>query len=136
MKRILSILTSFLILAGCIPSGYQNAGQVSETLDIYPDYTGIVMPVNIAPMNFKVLNQADACVVEISSASSTITLKGPVVSIPVKKWHALLEEARGGDLVYKVYVKRDGKWLRFADYTNTVASEPIDEYVTYRLIEP
>ena len=136
MKRILSILTSFLILAGCIPSGYQNAGQVSETLDIYPDYTGIVMPVNIAPMNFKVLNQADACVVEISSASSTITLKGPVVSIPVKKWHALLEEARGGDLVYKVYVKRDGKWLRFADFTNTVASEPIDEYVTYRLIEP
>ena len=136
MKRILYILSLTLALAGCIPSGYQDAEPVSETLDIYPDYAGVVMPVNIAPMNFEVLNQADACVVEISSATQTVVAKGPVVSIPVKKWHALLEEAKGGDLVYKVYVKRDGKWLRFAEFSNTVAPEPIDEYVTYRLIEP
>ena len=127
MKRILSILSLTLALAGCIPSGFQNADPVSEQLELYPDYTQVVMPVNIAPMNFKVLNQADACVVEISSASQTLTLKGPVVSIPVKKWHSLLEEAKGGDLLYKVYVKRDGKWLSFAEFKNTVAPEPVDE---------
>ena len=57
MKRLLSILSLTLALAGCIPSGFQNAEPVSEPLDIYPDYIGVVMPVNIAPMNFKVLNQ-------------------------------------------------------------------------------
>ncbi|MBO4844321.1 MAG: PD40 domain-containing protein [Bacteroidales bacterium] len=136
MKRILSILALALVLAGCIPSGYQDASQTSEALEIYPDYTGVVMPVNIAPMNFEVLNAADACVVEISYAGQTVAVKGPVVSVPVKKWHAMLEAAKGGELVYKVYVKRDGKWLRFAEFSNTVAPDPIDEYVTYRLIEP
>lgn len=136
MKRLLYILALALTLAGCVPSGYKEASQTQEALDIYPDYTGVVMPVNIAPMNFKVLNQADACVVEITSSSGTIAVKGPVVSVPVKKWHAMLEAAKGGELVYKVYVKRDGKWFSFAEFSNTVAPEPIDEYVTYRLIEP
>lgn len=136
MKRLLYILALALTLAGCVPSGYKEASQTQEALDIYPDYTGVVMPVNIAPMNFKVLNQADACVVEIISASGTIAVKGPVVSVPVKKWHAMLEAAKGGELVYNVYVKRDGKWFSFAEFSNTVAPEPIDEYVTYRLIEP
>ena len=136
MKRLLYILALALTLAGCVPSGYKEASQTQEALDIYPDYTGVVMPVNIAPMNFKVLNQADACVVEIISASGTIAVKGPVVSVPVKKWHAMLEATKGGELVYKVYVKRDGKWFSFAEFSNTVAPEPIDEYVTYRLIEP
>ena len=136
MKRFLSILSSVLLLASCIPSGFQDAEPVSEQIDIYPDYTGVVMPVNIAPMNFKVLNQADACVVQISSASTTLTLKGPVVSIPLGKWRAMLEEAKGGDLQYKVFVKRGGKWLLLPEFSNTVAPEPVDEYVTYRLIEP
>ncbi|MBQ1905237.1 MAG: PD40 domain-containing protein, partial [Bacteroidales bacterium] len=136
MKRLLFILALALTLAGCVPSGYKDASQTSEALEIYPDYTGVVVPVNIAPMNFKVLNQADAYVVEITSASGTIAVKGPVVSVPVKKWHAMLEASKGGELTYKVYVKREGKWLCFADFSITVAPEPIDEYVTYRLIEP
>ena len=85
MKRLLYILALALTLAGCVPSGYKDASQTSEALEIYPDYIGVVMPVNIAPMNFKVLNQADAYVVEITSASGTIAVKGPVVSVPVKK---------------------------------------------------
>lgn len=136
MKRILYILASVLALAGCIPSGFKDAEPVSEPLDIYPDYMGVVVPVNIAPLNFNVLNDADACVVEISSPSQTIAVKGPEISVPVKKWHALMEEAKGSEVVYKVYVKRGGKWLCFKEFANTVAPDPIDEYVTYRLIEP
>ena len=113
MKRLLFILALALTLAGCVPSGYKDASQTSEALEIYPDYTGVVVPVNIAPMNFKVLNQADAYVVEITSASGSIAVKGPVVSVPVKKWHAMLEASKGGDLTYKVYVKREGKTYRF-----------------------
>lgn len=136
MKRILYILASVLALAGCIPSGFKDAEPVSEPLDIYPDYMGVVVPVNIAPLNFNVLNDADACVVEISSPSQTIAVKGPEISVPVKKWHALMEEAKGSEVVYKVYVKRGGKWFCFKEFANTVAPDPIDEYVTYRLIEP
>ena len=136
MKRILYILASVLALAACVPSGYKDAEPVSEPLDIYPDYAGVVVPVNIAPLNFNVLNPSDACVVEISSPSRTLVVRGPEVSVPVKEWHALLEEAKGGEIVYKVYVKREGRWLRFAEFSNTVVPDPIDEYVTYRLIEP
>ncbi len=136
MKRFLLILASVFALTCCVPSGYRDAQPLAEELIVYPDYTDLVIPCNIAPMNFIVKNEADACVVEIQGKGEPIVLKGPEVSIPLDRWKKALEENKGGEMTFTVYVKRDGSWLRFADFTNAVASDPIDEYITYRLIEP
>lgn len=136
MKRIINILLGLSLFAGCVPSGYGDAVAASDDLCLYPDYTDLVIPCNIAPMNFNVKNDADACVVEISGGGKEIKLKGPEVSIPLSKWKELLEASKGGDITIKVYTRTDGKWRKYPDVINTVASDPIDEYVMYRLIEP
>lgn len=136
MKHIFSLLLGAVLFVGCIPSGYEGAAGASDTLSIYPDYTDLVIPCNIAPLNFNVLNKADACVVTLSGGNCEIKLKGPEVSIPLRQWHALLSEAKGGKITIRVYVRNDGKWVKYPDVFDEVASEPIDEYVMYRLIEP
>ena len=44
-----------LILAvGCSPSRPGGHEQTDEGLEIYPDYTSLIIPPNIAPLNFQV----------------------------------------------------------------------------------
>lgn len=136
MKRILTILSVFSVLAACTPSGYRDASPAQDALNIYPDYTDVVIPFNIAPMNFNLKNAADASVVEVAWADGSMALKGPEVSFPLKKWRSMLEAAKGGDLTFTVYAKSGGKWFKYNSFKMTVASDAIDPYVTYRLIEP
>lgn len=137
MKGILKIISAMLPLCGCVPSGFGDAGALSgEELEIYPDYKGVTIPCNIAPMNFDVVNEAEKCFVVIDGAGKSMTLKGPGVRIPERKWKDLLESSKGEDLTFSVYVKRDGRWYSFERFSQSVEAEPVDSYVTYRLIEP
>ena len=120
--------------AACTPGGWKDATPAAEALALYPDYTDIVIPGNIAPLNFNVLNDADACVAVLSGTDGELVLRGPEVRIPEKKWRRLLDGA--GELRVRVFVRRQGRWQALPDTRWTVAPETIDRYVTYRLIEP
>lgn len=132
-------LTKFLLLA-CIASScigsYQDAAPSSEPLSIYPDYTDVVVPANIAPLNFNILNEADASVAVLSGAGMSIQAKGPGIRISEKKWKKLLEQSRGNSIEVDVYSKKDGRWSKYESFAIQVAEEDIDPYITYRLIEP
>ena len=39
------------------------AGQIDRLPEIYPDYTGVTVPVSIAPLNFAVQTEGKACAV-------------------------------------------------------------------------
>ena len=127
------VLLALLLAAGCTPAGWKDAAPAAEAPALYPDYTDIVIPCNIAPLNFNVLNPGDACVAVLSGADASVVLRGPEVRIPEKQWRRLLDGAEA--LSVQVFVRRDGKWLALPDTRWTVA-EPVDRYVTYRLIEP
>ena len=138
MRRYLGLWLFLLILllpASCTPGGWQAAPQDAEAPALYPDYTDIVIPRNIAPLNFDVLNPADACLAVLSGANASLVLKGPGIRIPEKKWRRLLGEA-GDALSVRVFVRRQGKWQALPETRWTVAPDEIDRYVTYRLIEP
>lgn len=134
MRRAIIPLMMSLLVTACIPSGYKQATDVSDSPAIYPDYSELTIPCNIAPLNFNILNDSDACVVEISSGESSYVFKGPEIRIPEKKWQQLL--ASGPELEYSIFIKREGKWLALKPFTNTVVQDAIDPYITYRLIEP
>lgn len=103
---------------------------------IYPDYTGIILPPNIAPMNFEIKEQGDEYVSRVTGPDGkSITVKGKSVKWSGNDWHTLLEASKGGELNYEVYVKNEGVWKRYS-FTNRVAEEEIDPYISYRLIEP
>ncbi len=57
--------------------------------------------------------------------------------IPQEPWRDLLDQSRGGELLFDVYVKEAGSgWARYDSIVNWVAPEEVDAYVGYRLLGP
>lgn len=102
--------------------------SAAAAVELWPDYANITLPPNIAPLNFDVKDApADATVV-LSNGSETYT-SGLNVRIPEATWRKLIAAPS-----YTITVKQGEKTLFSA--TNTVAQEPIDQVLVYRLIPP
>jgi len=144
MRRyILYIVYSTLfIIVGCspkaeVPSQYAEAGT---DVSIYPDYKDIVVPPNIAPLNFIVRDSIGTEYVahfrgveaELVAAAS----EGGTVRMDTTQWRALLTSSKGSSISVDIYAKHPGGWVHFKPYTFSVAEEPIDAFLSYRLIEP
>jgi len=116
----------------------QNSMDINRVPDIKPDYAGITIPPNIAPMNFSLRDSCTACFAEIASVNgSAIIVRGRkgTVCINDASWKKLLSENAGNKLRITVYSLSDkGKWRRYRTIENTIAAEPIDSYCTYRLL--
>jgi len=105
---------------------------------IRPDYCGIVIPPNIAPLNFVVDEPGVRYYVEIRSGQGEAiraASDAPSIRIRPEAWRKLLEANSGGELQLDVYARAtDGTWRRFDTVKNTIAEEEIDGYLAYRLL--
>lgn len=135
LKTCFFLLILLLGVAACNPKP-ENVTIVPEQVPIYPDYVDVVIPYNIAPMNFLV-ERAEGLRVSICGSQGSLTVTGSnKACFPLKKWKALLLAEKGHTLQIEVTARIDGKWLKYPPFTWMVASEPIDSYLSYRLIEP
>jgi len=127
-------------LAARGPQAIEQYVDVEVQPRIDPDYAGVVVPANIAPLNFQILEPGQAYCARIhGDAGQAIEVfsKSGQVRIPAKSWRALLAANRGGKLAFDVYVSdAEQGWRKFRTISNTVAPEPIDDYVVYRLMKP
>ena len=131
------ILIFFLCLLGCSPTVPERFLDERRLPAIYPDYTSITIPPNIAPLNFLIEEPGDEYRVRIASEDGEpLILRGPNVDVPLKRWKKLLEENLGKKLRLDVFVRKQSQWTKFQTIVNRVAAEPIDAYVAYRLLEP
>lgn len=131
-----------LLLVGCKPKA-ELPSQFAETnteATIYPDYKDIVVPPNIAPLNFLVKDSiATAFVAHLHGSKSELIAASSAnyaIKMDSTQWRALLMANKGGDISVDVYAKRPEGWVHFKPYKISVAEEPIDAFVSYRLIEP
>ena len=126
----------------CMCAGVDPAQTliVSREPVIDPDYSGIVIPYNIAPLNFSVKEDGERYSVRLyADDKSPILIQsgGPVIRIPQRQWRRCLERNRGRNLYIEIQVQQiDGGWKRYAKITNRIASEGIDSHLVYRLINP
>ncbi len=105
---------------------------------ITPDYAGVVLPPNIAPVNFSILEPGIAYRVRLHADQGRpvdIASTTPAITVPPHAWRDLLQRNRGGRLVVDVYVEQPaGQWCRFGAIENNVAREAIDSHLVYRLL--
>ena len=79
------------LLLGCVflacSTDIKVSKTVNEEVEIFPDYKEVTIPVNIAPLNFMVMNAEGAETgLLIEGAQRKIMVKGPNFEIPQKAW--------------------------------------------------
>ena len=116
--------------------------KVSRTLDampaIFPDYNGVVIPPNMAPLNFALDDQDAGSRAVFSFGGQQFEVKGEngSIVIPPSKWKKLLESAAGDSIQVTVQVKQGNEWVAYSPFAIRVAPEKVDSYLAYRLIDP
>ena len=103
MNRInyIAILTVAVLMVACTshPSVPANCSQEDKVPTIFPDYTEVTIPANIAPMNFAVREAGEECVARLSCGTIQQTYgDGKKVVIDEDEWHELLKAAKGGQI--------------------------------------
>lgn len=122
---------------GCSPESPPGK-QRSSPPTIYPDYTGITIPVNIAPLNFRVEGFTGRVEAEVTGRHGRLTVRGKngEILFPLKKFRSLLRQHAGDSLAVRVITIDRGARTAYAPFFWKVSAHPIDPFLTYRLIEP
>jgi hypothetical protein len=150
MKKLYSyIILTCAIAAGAVvlwltlnkgAEAVEDYRIISRVPGIRPDYAGTVIPPNIAPLNFMVLEPGTKYLVKIYTANSNsidVLSKTGNIKIPLGKWKEILTKNRGNELFFDIYVKdKDNKWSRYEKISNRIAEEDIDPYLVYRFMKP
>jgi len=116
----------------------QSAVPSDTPVPIRPDYTDLVIPPNIAPLNFVIEEAAAGYFVQIHGPNGKaigLATDDGQVRIPLRSWRALLGANRGGEIWFDIYTADDSnRWHRRPRIVNRVAAESIDSHVVYRLL--
>ena len=120
MGKLPFLVLLLALAAGCSPKGSQ--------VDVYPDYRDVTVPCNIAPLNFMYSGGCGLPSTVFKAPGTSFRTRGRIVRIPLRKWAELLEAAKGSSIEVSSSVL--GSW------SIDVSPDPIDGYLTYRLIEP
>ena len=136
MRKLLYIAFGLTALVSCSKS-YDNCVEINYKPTIYPDYTDVVIPVNIAPLNFKLVNNTDLLKVEVKTKKQTVTLKckNGKAFWNERKWRKLLSDNVNDTLFYTAtIIDSIGQVVRCAPFWQVVSPDSIDSHIAYRLI--
>ena len=136
MKRLFIFTALATMLAGCGNKIPQNFWEKDELPAIYPDYTNVTVPINIAPLTFQIDGNADDVVARLTAGEEEIVCGGPKIQPDADEWRQLAEAAKGNAIKVEVYTKQNDSWTRFKPFDIYVSPDSIDPYISYRLIPP
>jgi hypothetical protein len=129
-----------LTILSCKPGPGKNVTETGRLPSIDPDYSGITIPVNIAPLDFRINDKGIAFAARISGGKGKMTeirSRNGIIKIRMKKWKEILGQNKGSDIQIQIYSKdKNGKWFKYKTIVNEVSSDPIDKYLTYRVLYP
>lgn len=138
-RHIVFILSVFLCFFGCRHK--ENLEQMrllsKQEAFLYPDYTDITVPCNIAPLNFYVLPPYTGYSMKVfGKTGDTLQMKGKnFVKFNPKKWHRLLQENRNERIWIEMDLQGIGLEAEKQSFFWDIR-DSIDPYFACRLIEP
>lgn len=135
MKSPFSIIAFAAMLTACshgLPTEYSESKSLPN---IYPDYTGVTVPINIAPLTFEMDEPVEDMAVRFSYDSEEIICNAKAQP-DYNEWKRLTRTAQGKAIKVEVYTRNQGQWTRFKPFNIYVSPDSIDPYISYRLIAP
>ena len=133
-----SLLTLLLFLAACTET-ISDAKQETALPSIYPDYLGVTIPVNIAPLNFCMADEQVLCIDAVITDRNGHSLHSQgeeAVDFNLNDWHTLLAQNRNDSLSVTVSAKYADGWHTYSPFSIYVSPDSIDYGICYRLIAP
>ena len=126
-----------LLVASC-SSSPENPAMVKELPPIFPDYAGVTIPAEIAPLNFVCCGDYQAMDVTVRGAKGgELHVNGDYADFDIDDWHKLTLENKGNDLTFTVCLRKDGSWVQYQDFVVHVSEDGLEEWgLTYRRIPP
>lgn len=134
-------LVALISATGCqkgqkIPDQYQFS---QDSLKIFPDYQNIIAPANIAPLNFQVKTQAKKILAEVCAGNQKTIIQGNQrneICFDEQAWKELVKAEHGKGITIHIFAETGNGWVRYQDFSIKIASDTIDPFLSYRLIEP
>ena len=136
MKKLLVIIAAAALFVACgnqIPTTYQESGELPH---IYPDYTNVTVPINIAPLTFEADEKCDGIVARLAVGDEEVISGGTKVQPDADDWRTLAEKAKGSAITVDVYANKADQWTHYKPFHIYVSPDSIDSYLSYRLIFP
>lgn len=135
---------SFILFLMVVLCACNEEIKVSKTIPhkpiLFPDYSGITIPINIAPLNFSLADSVDYRQVAATFCvrDYQLVVRGTKKQIRIDEntWRKLLQKACGDSITIKLLCKESDQWKEFQPFTWHVSPDSIDSYLAYRLIEP
>ena len=140
MKRLLTyILPAILLMLTACSETIHDARQETSLPAIFPDYTGVTIPVGIAPLNFCMSDRAALMVDAIITDNQGNQLHGQgkeTTGFDIDEWHKLIVQHAGDSLQVYVSAKYEDGWHSYRPFSLYVSPDAIDYGVAYRKLEP
>ena len=115
-----------------MPEVFTETGSLPK---IYPDYTNVTIPVNMAPLTFQLDEQADDMIARYAVGDEEIVCEGKAQP-GINDWRVLTEKAKGSAITVDVYALKADQWTHYKPFSIFVSPDSIDSYLSYRLIFP
>jgi len=132
-----ALLFPLLLLTACSVKEEQ-AERLSLPAPIWPDYTDVTLPNNLAPIRFAI---ADSCglshlqaIFETDVEKQIVKADDGEIAISPKHWKQLLDN--GAEIRVRIQGQKEGKWVEYNPFALHISSDSVDPYIAYRLIEP
>jgi hypothetical protein len=139
MKTLLKLILVALTLqfVACSTPEITISRSTGEQVEIFPDYKDIIIPCNIAPMNFNVTGEGNHhLIISGSGEQLQVRAENGLFDIPIKEWRRMMDANVGGKLEFTVAREQNGEWLSYEPFTMEVSPDPIDSHLAYRLLPP
>ena len=148
MKTIKYLLCVLLVVMGmatldscCYPSPWSEAKEIKQLPKIFPDYIGVTVPVNIAPLNFNMTDDdVDEMLVSVAGSKTIEEISSfgkEYADFDVEEWHDFLRKNKGGKLTVSVFVLKNGERFKYQDFDIYVSPYELKDWgLTYRRIAP
>jgi hypothetical protein len=139
IKSQLIVLLFMLLFSGCNSEKTLNIIKEDHMPEIWPDYKGITIPVNIAPLNFSINEPGRSFIVIASSGNGNFSAKiltNETVRFPEKIWRKLILESKDDSINVNIFSVESGIKKEFTPFSIKITKDLIDPYLVYRKIYP